>query len=117
MEQKDFDSAIAKKDFDIALYPLTSSSSDAKSVLSVFTSGSNMNFTGYKSEEYDRIFADLTENPTQENLTYVQSFLIENAIVIPIQFDSRYFVCGDDVSGIYFVYDTSNIYFGKGRKQ
>lgn len=117
MEQKNFDSAIAKKDFDIALYPLTSSSSDAKSVLSVFTSGSNMNFTGYKSEEYDRIFADLTENPTQENLTYVQSFLIENAIVIPIQFDSRYFVCGDDVSGIYFVYDTSNIYFGKGRKQ
>lgn len=117
MEQKDFDSAIAKKDFDIALYSLTSSSSDAKSVLSVFTSGSNMNFTGYKSEEYDRIFADLTENPTQENLTYVQSFLIENAIVIPIQFDSRYFVCGDDVSGIYFVYDTSNIYFGKGRKQ
>lgn len=117
MEQKDFDSAIAKKDFDIALYPLTSSSSDAKSVLSVFTSGSNMNFTGYKSEEYDRIFADLTENPTQENLTYVQSFLIENAIVTPLQFDSKYFVCGETVSGIYFVYDTSNIYFGKGRKQ
>lgn len=117
MEQKDFDSAIAKKDFDIALYPLTSSSSDAKSVLSVFTSGSNMNFTGYKSEEYDRIFADLTENPTQENLTYVQSFLIENAIVTPLQFESKYFVCGETVSGIYFVYDTSNIYFGKGRKQ
>lgn len=117
MEQKDFDSAIAKKDFDIALYPLTSSSSDAKSLLSVFTSGSNMNFTGYKSEEYDRIFADLTENPTQENLTYVQSFLIENAIVTPLQFDSKYFVCGETVSGIYFVYDTSNIYFGKGRKQ
>lgn len=117
MEQKDFDSAIAKKDFDIALYPLTSSSSDAKSLLSVFTSGSNMNFTGYKSEEYDRIFADLTENPTQENLTYVQSFLIENAIVTPLQFESKYFVCGETVSGIYFVYDTSNIYFGKGRKQ
>lgn len=117
MEQKDFDSAIAKKDFDIALYPLTSSSSDAKSVLSVFTSGSNMNFTGYKSEEYDRIFDDLTENPTQENLNYAQSFLIENAIVIPLQFDSKYFVCGETVSGIYFVYDTSNIYFSEGRKK
>lgn len=117
MEQNDFDSAIAKKDFDIALYPLTSSSSDAKSVLSVFTSGSNMNFTGYKSEEYDRIFNDLAESPTADRLAYAQSFLIENAIVIPIQFDSRYFVCGEDVSGIYFVYDTSNIYFSEGRKK
>ena len=117
LEQKDFDSAIRGKDFDIALYPLTSSSSDAKSVLAVFTSGSNLNFAGYKSEEYDRIFADLTENPTQENLTYAQSFLIENAIVTPIQFDSKYFVCAENVSGIYFVYDASNIYFGKGRKE
>lgn len=117
MEQKDFVSAIRGKDFDIVIYPLASSSSDAKSVLSVFTSGSNLNFAGYKSEEYDRIFADLTENPTLENLNYAQSFLIENAIVIPIQFDSRYFVCGDDVSGIYFVYDASNIYFVKGRKE
>ena len=117
MEQKDFDSAIAKKDFDIVLYPLTSSSSDAKSVLSVFTSDRNWNFSGYKSEEYNRIFDNLTENPTQENLTYAKSFLIENAIVIPLQFDSKYFVCGEAVSGIYFVYDTSNIYFGKGRKE
>lgn len=117
MEQKDFDSAIAKKDFDIALYPLTSSSSDAKSVLSVFTSDSNLNFSGYKSEEYNRIFDNLTENPTQENLTYAQSFLIENAIVIPLQFSSKYFVCAENVNGIYFVYDASNIYFGKGRKE
>lgn len=117
MEQNDFDSAIAKKDFDIALYPLTSSSSDAKSVLSVFTSGSNMNFTGYKSEEYDRIFNDLAESPTADRLAYAQSFLIENAIVTPLQFDSKYFVCGETVSGIYFVYDTSNIYFSEGRKK
>ena len=117
MEQNDFDSAIAKKDFDIALYPLTSSSSDAKSVLSVFTSSSNMNFTGYKSKEYDGIFDGLTENPTPENLNYAQSFLIENAIVTPLQFDSKYFVCGETVSGIYFVYDTSNIYFSEGRKK
>ena len=76
-----------------------------------------MNFTGYKSEEYDRIFNDLAESPTADRLAYAQSFLIENAIVIPIQFDSRYFVCGEDVSGIYFVYDTSNIYFSEGRKK
>lgn len=116
LEQKDFDSAIAKKEFDIAIFPLSSASSDAKSLLSVFTSGSKDNFIGYTSEEYDRIFADLTESPTQKNLSYAQSFLIENSIVTPLYFESRYFVCAEGVSGIYFVYDTSNIYFCKGRK-
>lgn len=117
LEQKDFESAIRGKDFDLVIYPLSSSSSDAKSVLSVFKSGNNMNFSGYKSEEYDRIFNDLTENPTSEKLSYAQSFLIENAIVTPLQFSSKYFVCAENVNGIYFVYDASNIYFGKGRKE
>lgn len=115
-EQKDFDSAVAKKEFDIAIYPLASASSDAKSLLSVFTSGNKDNFISYSSEEYDRIIADLTENPTNEGLVYAQSFLIENAVVIPVHFDSQYFICAEGVSGIYFVYDTSNIYFCQGRK-
>lgn len=117
LEQKDFNSAIAKKEFDIAVYPVFSSSPDAKSLLEPFTSASAGNFTGYASEEYDRIFSALTESPTQENLAYAQSFLIENAIVIPIRFDSQYFLCSKDVSGIYFVYDASNIYFCEGRKK
>lgn len=117
LEQKDFDSAVSKKEFDIALFPLSSSSSDAKSLLSVFTSDSKRNFTGYASEEYDRIFADLTKNPTQKNLVYAQSFLIENAVITPLYFDSQYFICAEGVSGIYFVYDASNVYFSKGRKE
>lgn len=116
LEQKDFDSAVSKKEFDIAVFPLSSSSSDAKSLLAVFTSDSKRNFIGYASEEYDRIFADLTENPTQKNLAYAQSFLIENAVVTPLYFDSQYFICAEGVSGIYFVYDASNVYFCKGRK-
>lgn len=117
LEQKAFDSSIAKKEFDIAIYPVFSSSSDVKSLLEPFTSASLGNYTGYSSEEYDRIFADLTESPTQENLAYTQSFLIENAVVIPIYFEPQYFVCSKDVSGIYFVYDASNIYFCEGRKK
>ncbi len=117
LKEKEFDSAIAKKDFDIAAYPLSSSSSDAKSLLAAFTSESRANFTGYSSEEYDRIFADLTANPTQKNLAYAQSFLIENAVVIPLRFDSHWFICAEGVSGIYFVYDTANIYFCGGEKQ
>lgn len=117
LEQKDFDSAIAKKEFDIALYPVSSPSSDVKSLLIPFTSGSRDSYTGYASEEYDRIFADLTENPTAEHLSYAQSFLIENAVVTPLQFESRYFMCAEGVGGIYFVYDAANIYFSEGRKK
>lgn len=117
LEKNDFDEALGKKEFDIAIYPVSVSSSDAKALLSVFKSDSKDNFISYSSEEYDRIFADLTENPTQDNLSYAQSFLIENAVVTPLYFDSQYFVCAEGVSGIYFVQDTSNIYFCNGRKQ
>lgn len=117
LEKNDFDAAIGKKEFDIAIYPVSVSSSDAKALMSVFSSDSKDNFIGYTSEEYDRILADLTESPTQDNLSYAQSFLIENAVVTPLYFDSQYFVCAEGVSGIYFVQDTSNIYFCNGRKQ
>lgn len=117
LEKNDFDKALGKKEFDIAIYPVSVSSSDAKALMSVFASDSKDNFIGYSSEEYDRILADLTASPTQENLSYAQSFLIENAIVTPLYFDSRYFVCAEGVSGIYFVQDTSNVYFRNGRKQ
>lgn len=117
LEQKDFNAAIAKKEFDIALYPVSSASSDVKSLMEIFKSDSRDNFLSYSSEEYDRIFAELSETPTQQNLAYAQSFLIENAVVTPLQFESHYFVCAQGVSGIYFVYDAANIYFCGGRKK
>lgn len=117
LEQKDFNSAIAKKEFDIAVYPVSSASSDAKSLLELLRSGSRDNFLGYSSEEYDRIFAELNENPTQQNFAYAQSFLIENAVVTPLQFESRFFVSAKETGGIYFVYDAANIYFCEGQKK
>ncbi len=116
LKQEDFDSAVRKKEFDIALYPVSSSSAQVQSLMSMFTSESKDNILSYSSDEYDRLFSELNENPTNEKLSYMQSFLIENAVAVPVFFDSRYFVCAEGVSGIYFVSDTSNIYFYKGRK-
>ena len=117
LSKDEFYAAIAKKDFDMAIYPISAETGNAVDFMSIFESSEEDNFLGYNSEEYDRIFENLKNNQTSANLTYAQSFLIENAVVTPLYFDSQYFCVGESVSGIYFVSDMSNVYFYKGRKQ
>ncbi len=116
LTKDEFLSAIAKKEFDMAIYPVLLDTSNALQLMAIFQSENKDNFIKYTSEEYDRIFEDLTEKPTAKNLSYAQSFLIENAIVTPLYFDSQYFATAEGVSGLYYVADTSNVYFGNGRK-
>lgn len=116
LEQNDFNSAVAKGNFQIAIYPVSSSSADAVSLLSVFTSGNSSNAFNYSSEEYDRIWAELNEFKSTDKFIYTQNFLIENTVAVPLCGGSEYFVLGDEVTGIYYFHDTSNIYFYQGRK-
>lgn len=116
LSKEDFESAIAKKEFDMAVYPVSIDTGNAVEFMSCFKTDDKDNILKYSSEEYDRIFDTLNESPTNENLSLAQSFLIQNAVVTPIYFDSQYFVLAKGVSEIYYVSDTANVYFYKGRK-
>ncbi len=115
-EEADFNKKLASGEFDTAIYRMSLDSDSATEYLSMFTTDNNYNVLNYNSDEYDRIVEDLKANPTVENTVYAQSYLLKNAVLLPICTENSVFAMADDVSGIFFVGDRANIYFYKGQK-
>ena len=115
-EEKDFDSKIASGEFDTAIYNITVDSDRSVNFLSVFTTDNEKNVMGYSSDEYNRIVADLRNNPTKAKASYCESYLLKNAVLLPVQFEATVFAVAKGSSGVYFAGDSSNIYFYKGQK-
>lgn len=116
VEEAEFTKKLNSGEFDTAICSLTLDSDNAAEYLSMFTSESDYNVLNYSSDEYDRIVSELKVNPTAENTVYAQSYLLKNAVVLPITTENSVFAVAKDVSGVFFVGDSSNIYFYKGQK-
>ncbi len=117
VEQKDFVGKIKNGEYAAAIYPLTAESNRTVDFLGVFTTDSEANVFSYSSEEYDRIYNEFKLAPTLEKATDCQTYLLKNAVVMPISGESTVFAMARDVSGVYFAGDNSNIYFYKGQKK
>lgn len=117
VEQKDFTSRIKNGNYVAAIYPLVTESNRTIDFLGMFRTENKGNVFSYSSEEYNRICDEFRLAPTVEKATECQTYLLKNAVVMPISGDSVVFVTARDVSGVYFAGDTSNIYFYKGQKK
>lgn len=113
---EDFEKRISSGDFDMAVYPLTADSNRAVSFLSLFTEGNMLNVSRHSSEEYDRLVSELIKSPDIEKAAYCQSYLLKNAIVLPLFTENTVFALAEGVSGIYFYGDSTNVYFYRGQK-
>ncbi len=114
--ETDFNTKIAKGEFDTAICRLTVDSNRSVEFLSIFTSENSSNYFAYSSEEYDRLVTELRNNPEKSNAAYCESYLLKNGIVLPIQYENTVFAVAKGSSGVYFAGDSSNIYFYKGKK-
>ncbi len=114
--EKDFNKKIASGEFDTAIYSLTVDSNRSVDFLTIFTTDNQNNAIGYSSKEYDRNVESLRNNPTKSNATYCESYLLKNAVVLPIQYENTVFAVAKGSSGVYFAGNSSNIYFYKGQK-
>lgn len=114
---EDFVSLLNSGEYDAVIYPLTVDSGSAVDFLEMFASDSEENFFGYSSDEYDRIFEELKLSPDEEKSLDCQSYLMKNAVVLPLFEKTTVFALAEGVSGIYFSSATSNLYFYKGQKQ
>ena len=108
---------IKNGEYAAAVYPLTAESNRTVDFLGVFTTDSEANVFSYSSEEYDRIYNEFKLAPTLEKATDCQTYLLKNAVVMPISGESTVFAMARDVNGVYFAGDNSNIYFYKGQKK
>ncbi len=117
VEKNVFPQHLNSGEYNTAICPLTLDSDKAEQYLSQFTSTSNSNFSGYSSAEYDRIVNELTVNPTNEKAVYAQSYLLKNAVILPLATENTVFALAKDITGVYFAGDSSNVYFYKGQEQ
>ena len=82
----------------------------------MFTTDNDMNISNYTSDEFNRLVRDLKASPTNEKTVYCQSYLLKNAVVLPLFEETTIYAVHKDVSGIYFSGDSSNMYFYKAQK-
>ncbi len=116
LEESEFSKKISSDDFDMAICSLTVDSSNPADFLSVFATGNEFNVLNYSSDEYDRIVEDYKSSPSNEKAVYCQSYLLKNAVVLPLYTDTTTYAVNKDATGIYFSGDSSNLYFYKGQK-
>lgn len=116
VDENDFAKRISTGDFDLAVCSLTVDSNNPADFLSMFTTDSKENIFGYQSKEFDRLVKELKESPTNENIVYCQSYLLKNAVMLPLYAETTIFAVNKDVGGIYFSGNTANLYFYKGLK-
>lgn len=115
-EEADFNKKLYSGEFDTAICSMSIDSDSAAEYLSMFTTDSDYNVLNYNSAEYNRIVEDLKANPTAEKAAYAESYLLKNAVLLPICTENSVFAVAKDVNGVYFAGDRANIYFYKGQK-
>ena len=116
LEEKDFNKRLASDDFQVAISSLTVDSNNPTEFLSIFTTDNEKNVMNYTSDEFDRLVNDLKVSPTSEKAIYCQSYLLKNAVMLPLYEETTTYAVHRDVSGIYFSGDSENLYFYKGQK-
>ena len=116
LEEADFNKRIAGDEFDMAICSLTVDSNNPSEFLSMFTTDNEMNVSNYNSDEFNRLVGDLKNSPNNEKTVYCQSYLLKNAVVLPLFEETTTYAVNKDTSGIYFAGDRSNMYFYKAQK-
>ncbi len=114
---EDFDKDISEGNYDIVIYPLSKDTNKASEFLAVFRSESEDNIFGLESEDYDKLYDKMSESVNNKKVTTAENYLTQNAIVLPLYYESTCFASAESVEGIYFVGNMSNVYFGKGMKE
>ncbi len=117
LEEKDYNKRINSGEFELAIYSITVDSNKASDFLSVFTSQNSGNVFNYSSDEYNRLWNEMKNSPTNDSINLCQSYLLKNAVLLPITEENTVFATAKDTSGIYFSGDSANVYFYKGQKK
>lgn len=116
LEKVDFNKRLAGDDYQMAICPLTTDSDKPYEYFSMLTTNNEANVMNYSSAEFDRLVEELVTSSTGEKVAYCESYLLKNAIVLPLYTETTTYAVHKDSTGIYFSGDSSNIYFYKGQK-
>lgn len=112
----DVRAAVENKDYQIALYTLSSGSDSPYGFFGSFTSGSPYNLTGFDGAGMEELIAKLHSGDERDFLSVfssVESKLSGASLFIPVCTESSYFVCTKNVRGVLYFSSADNMYFHK----
>ena len=92
---------VASGDYDIALYPLTSTT--ASSLLGAFASDSDRYRTGWTSEEYDSLLASAAQGSGSaaiRSLRQAEQLLVQQAVAVPLYASASSYAVDPSVTGL-----------------
>ncbi len=116
LNEADFTRRLNNDDFDMAICSLSVNSANPASFLSMFTTNNERNIMNYNSNELDRLVKDLQGSSTNEKIVYCQSYLLKNAVVLPLFEETTTYAVHKDATGIYFSGNSNNLYFYNAQK-
>ena len=99
---------------------MTSSYNSPHGLLEQFEQGNGGNFWGFADETFDGLLAaaELTADSKTALSQYLQAekLLIDEAVFLPLYYQSEYFVMGEGVSGIVYDFDSKIVRFQYARR-
>lgn len=99
-----FSSRLSQGDYQMALVPLEADAATPNAVLSLFTSSSSSNITGYANASFDQLLHTAGTSHDQQQIldSYAQAeqVLLEDAVALPLFTETSYLVLGEGVSGV-----------------
>lgn len=115
-EKDEYTKKLASGEYDAAIYSMGVDSNKASDFLAMFTTDNSENVFNYSSAEFDRLANDLKSSYTNEKAVYCQSYLLKNAVILPLYAETTIYAVHKGSEGVYFSGDSSNLYFCKGQK-
>ena len=116
LEETDFSKRLRTDDFDMAISSLVVDSNNPADFLSMFTTDNEKNIMNYSSAEFDRLVNELKLSVDNNKVVYCESYLLKNAVVLPLYAETTTYAVHKDTNGIYFSGSMGNSYFYKSQK-
>ncbi len=119
LEQSQLDARIASRDYDLALCPVKASYDSPEAVLSQLYGGESL--TGWQNDQMsgfmDGAKSASTIAEVLSSYRSAEQLLTQNGIVLPIFYETSYYVTAPSVTGLHFSPFGCHVYFSEGRKK
>ena len=111
LEAEEISAAVSDGSYSIVFYPFVADTSRADEFLKSFENNSLLN---YSSEDYSLALEEIrlsaaNHTKLRESCEKAENILISDAVMLPVIFESSYFITDKDSSGIYFYSSQSNV--------
>lgn len=113
LPDNELETAVRDGNYQIALYPVRAASAFTPDFLEQFGAGNYMGFEDAKYTAFlDRMHREKSDfSKLRAVCTEAENYLLQHAVLLPVQYENNYFITNRDTDGIYFYSSRDYVYF------